>query len=187
MVGNDIVDIAQTKTTTNWRRPRFLDKLFTPKEQAYIHNSSNPFLMVWQLWSIKEAAYKLYTQENSSRFYNPKQFECELKNQQWLVKYCNYVCYAQTKVTSKYIISEARLERLKMTSKVVRFNSKDALIQSQQLRLQVLNLISETKSIDKSQLSIIKTKNGVPLVLYKSTKINLSISHHGIYGAYAIC
>lgn len=184
MVGNDIVDIAHAKTTTNWQRPRFLGKLFTSKEQAFIRNSDDPFVMVWQLWSIKEAAYKLYTQENPSRFYNPKQFECELNNQQWSVNYHNFICYVETTITSDYISSEARLERFKMSSKVVKFSSKDILIQSEYLRSQLLNLISETKSIDKSQLSIIKTKYGVPLVLYKSTKINISVSHHGGYGAF---
>lgn len=187
MVGNDIVDIAQTKITTNWQRPRFLEKLFSLQEQAYIHNSSNPFVMVWQLWSIKEAAYKLYTQEYPSRFYSPKQFECELKNQQWLVRYNYYICYVNTRVTPNYILSEARSEPFKMTSKIVRFESEDVKIQGQQLRSRVLNFISETKSIDQSQLNITKTKFGIPQVYYKSTKINISITHHGTYGAYAIC
>ena len=33
MVGNDIVDLAEAKKASNWQRPRFLEKLFTPNEQ----------------------------------------------------------------------------------------------------------------------------------------------------------
>jgi len=76
MIGNDIVDIAEARQRSNWQRPRFLDKLFTLQEQQLIQNSDNSFLMVWRLWSMKESAYKLYTQLHPSRFYNPKQFEC---------------------------------------------------------------------------------------------------------------
>ena len=41
---------------------RYLDKLFTKEEQEYIITATNPSIMVWALWSMKEAAYKLYTQ-----------------------------------------------------------------------------------------------------------------------------
>ena len=66
MIGTDIIDIVEAKKTSNWERPRFLEKLFTSNEQQLIHNSENKFVMVWRLWSMKEAAYKLYIQLNSN-------------------------------------------------------------------------------------------------------------------------
>ena len=44
MIGNDIVDIAEAKKDSNWQRSRFLDKLFTSKEQQLVHQSKNSFL-----------------------------------------------------------------------------------------------------------------------------------------------
>lgn len=43
MVGNDIVDINEAKSASNWQRPRFLEKLFTTKEQFTIRNAETPF------------------------------------------------------------------------------------------------------------------------------------------------
>ena len=48
MVGNDIVDIGLAKKSSNWTRSRFLDKLFTKKEQQLIFHSENSFNMVWR-------------------------------------------------------------------------------------------------------------------------------------------
>ena len=59
MIGNDIVDLALAKKESNWKRNRFLDKIFTQKEQLLIANAINPEIMIWNLWTRKEAAYKI--------------------------------------------------------------------------------------------------------------------------------
>ena len=106
MVGNDVVDLEEAKRTSNWERPRYLEKLFTSKEQQLIHNATNSFSMVWRLWSMKEAAYKLYTQLNPSRFYNPKGFECDISDLNGIVKFKDFECNVKTQIASKYILSE---------------------------------------------------------------------------------
>ena len=92
MVGNDIIDIQEAQKKSNWQRPRFLEKLFTIKEQQLIQNSEHSFLMVWRLWSMKEAAYKLYTQLHPSRFYKPKSFECEMNDLNGTVIFQEFKC-----------------------------------------------------------------------------------------------
>ena len=69
MIGNDIVDLALAKKESNWKRNRFLDKIFTETEQLLIFHSENPEIMVWNLWSRKEAAYKIYNRETGIRGY----------------------------------------------------------------------------------------------------------------------
>ena len=76
MIGNDIVDLALAKKESNWKRNRFLDKIFTTKEQVLIVDAENPEIMVWNLWSRKEAAYKIYNRETGIRGYFPLQLEC---------------------------------------------------------------------------------------------------------------
>lgn len=186
MIGNDIVDITEAKKASNWQRPRFLDKLFTSEEQQLIHNSEDAFIMVWQLWSIKEAAYKLYIQNHPSRFYNPKGFECDIKHLKGKVKFKNFSCYVQTKITSDYIISEARLDENKITSEIVIFNSKDAAYQSKFLKSTVLKIISETKKSSLTNLSFNTSEFGIPCVICNSEIITISLTHHGNYGAFAI-
>ena len=76
MIGNDIVDLAIARKESNWKRKGFLDKIFTTKEQLLISNADNPEVMVWNLWSRKEAAYKIYNRKTTIRGYFPLQLQC---------------------------------------------------------------------------------------------------------------
>lgn len=185
MVGNDIVDIAKAKKDSNWQRPRFLDKLFTTKEQQGIHNSSNPFIMVWKLWSMKEAAYKLYTQINPSRFYKPKKFECTIEENKDIVLFQDFKCYVVSKITADYIISEATLKPLSMTSEVIEFKTISET-HSSYLKKKLLSSMSLQYNISEDELGLNKDVYGIPTITYNETKIHISLTHHGNYGAFAI-
>ncbi len=76
MIGNDIVDLALAQKESNWKRKGFLDKIFTKNEQLQISNAQNSEVMVWDLWSRKEAAYKIYNRQTQIRGYFPLQLEC---------------------------------------------------------------------------------------------------------------
>ncbi len=188
MIGNDIVDLEEARRKSNWQRPRFLDKLFTFHEQQLIQNSGNSFLMVWRLWSMKEAAYKLYTQLQPSRFYNPKQFECGINDLEGKVRYKGFSCYTKTKMTSQYIISEARLVDKAMISESIKIDNSSPKQQSDTTKDILLFKISEHYQILKKELKVVKSEFGIPSVYQNSKKLNMSISisHHGNYGAYAI-
>ncbi|RZN83865.1 MAG: 4-phosphopantetheinyl transferase family protein [Winogradskyella sp.] len=186
MVGNDIVDIAQAKKESNWQRPRFLDKLFTEKEQQIIHSSENSFLIVWRLWSMKEAAYKLYTQCHPSRFYNPKKFECIIDGNSGIVKFQNFKCYVVTKTTSDYIVSESSLKLSKLKSKVVKLDSECLTNQSEFLKRKLITSASKRFYGSEVQFNIKKNNHGVPAMEFNNRKVNISLTHHGNYGAYAI-
>ena len=188
MIGNDIVDIEEARQKSNWQRPRFLEKLFTLKEQQLIYNSDNSFLMVWRLWSMKEAAYKLYTQLQPSRFYNPKKFECEINYSDGKVRYRDFLCYVKTKITSQYILSESHLVATKLHSECIKIWHSSPKTQSENIRAILLSKVSEKCNILQQDMRIVKSEFGVPSVYNKSKKLNIgvSISHHGNYGAYAI-
>jgi phosphopantetheinyl transferase (holo-ACP synthase) len=53
VIGNDIVDLALARKESNWKRPGYLNKIFTTKEQLLISSAENPNTMVWNLWSRK--------------------------------------------------------------------------------------------------------------------------------------
>lgn len=188
MIGNDIIDIAEARQKSNWQRPRFLKKLFTLREQQIIHKSENHFLMVWRLWSMKESAYKLYTQLQPSRFYNPKHFECEIDDLEGKVRYKDFMCYVKTNITSQYILSEARLGINKIVSECIKMKSNIPKNQSNTIKTQLLSAIAQQFNIMKEDLRISKSNFGIPSVYQNSKKLNIgiSISHHGNYGAYAI-
>ncbi|MFN7674707.1 4'-phosphopantetheinyl transferase superfamily protein, partial [Flavobacterium sp.] len=103
MIGNDIVDLALAQQESNWQRKGFLHKLFTDKEQHLILNSNNPELMVWNLWSRKEACYKIYNRASGQRVFNPIQFECEADR----VVFGDNIFYTQTEITPDYVYTIA--------------------------------------------------------------------------------
>jgi phosphopantetheinyl transferase (holo-ACP synthase) len=75
MIGNDVIDLALAQKESNWQRKGYLDKLFTKKEQNLIYTAQNPTLMVWILWSRKEAVYKIIRQQNGVRGFYPLRIE----------------------------------------------------------------------------------------------------------------
>ena len=157
MIGNDIIDLAFARKESNWQRKGFLDKIFTPKEQLLISNSQNPETMVWNLWSRKEAAYKIYNRLTQKRAFIPKHLECfdlEVKNG---IIYGKVICYNEVYFT-KTTITEDCIE----TNAVLDPADFDKI-----------------KTIDSAK-KIIKT-DGIPNYFDSETKIwkPISKSHHG--------
>ena len=112
MIGNDIIDLELTRTESNWKRKGFLEKLFTENEQKIILLSENPEVMVWNLWSRKEAVYKIYHRQTKKRVFIPKRIECNrVKPQQdhffGLVTIEGLAYVTRTEVTHEYIYTEA--------------------------------------------------------------------------------
>ncbi|MES2573664.1 MAG: 4'-phosphopantetheinyl transferase superfamily protein [Bacteroidota bacterium] len=108
MIGNDIVDLASARKESNWKRKGFLDKIFTKNEQLQILYAQNPEVMVWNLWSRKEAVYKIYNRKTQIRGYFPLQLECfDLEIIDGIsfgkVQIKDSVCFTKTEVTKQFI------------------------------------------------------------------------------------
>ena len=180
MIGNDIIDLKLAKKESNYWRAGFLEKQFSSNEQALIKSTSNTFLLVWRLWSMKEAAYKIYTQQNENRFFAPKKFDCKISlGLNGFVYYENKLFCTSTNINDKYIFTLASLNiNTKAFSQVVSPQLLDKLIKNK--------LEDETKF---SSMGIVKKKseNGVPFYYYKNILLtkSCSISHHGNYGVYS--
>lgn len=157
MIGNDVVDLALARMESNWKRQGYLDKIFTPKEQLLISTAENSDIMVWNLWSRKEAAYKIYNRATGIRGYFPMKLECNYENKSTGSVLCNgYTYYTKTEII------EDKIHTIAVTDKVD-FNF-------------VLELGPKVKIIKKV---------GIPfLVEGKKSSLNLvSLSHHGRYRA----
>jgi len=155
MIGNDIVDLALTRKESNWKRKGFLDKIFTLNEKKMIFASENPELTVWNLWSRKEAAYKIYNRYSKVRAFNPIRLECfnrQMNENVFLgeVYYNNQSFFTSTIITVDYVYSIAVANKLD-------FN--------------------KIKSIDSQY--IVKDSNGIPYNYLTNSPV--SISHHGSF------
>ena len=153
MMGNDIVDLVLAKKESNWKRNRFLDKIFTIKEQVLIVDAENPEIMVWNLWSRKEASYKIYNRETGIRGYFPLQLECSSENTTLgTVTIKDKIFFTQSRIENGCIYTIAVIEKEDF-KKIVR--------------------------IDPA-VEIFK-KNGIPFIIDFDSNMEkpVSISHHG--------
>ncbi|WGD35878.1 4'-phosphopantetheinyl transferase superfamily protein [Olleya sp. YS] len=189
MIGNDIVDLKQAAKDSNWQRPRFFDKVFTEKEQEYISTSSNQHQMVWLLWSMKEAAYKVNVQQLGKRFFNPKRMECELISlKKGIVSIDNEIYFTTSKITEEYVYTVAKLdENIEVNSSIFRTENTSYKITSDTLKQSLLKSISETKGLAIQTLQIKKTEVGVPQIFNNSKQllIALSLTHYGRFSGFA--
>ena len=133
MIGNDIVDLALALKESNWKRKGYLDKIFTKNEQLLIIKSDNPENTVWNLWSRKEAAYKIFNRNTGIRIYNPIQFECFETDKSIGKVMCNGVLYyTKTEINSDYIhtvsvLNSTDFKRIKLLNKNIEIVKIDGI------------------------------------------------------------
>lgn len=122
MKGNDLVDLQQASRESNWMRSKFLAKLFTANEQQLIMFSTTPVEMVWLLWSMKEATYKIHNSYSGIREFAPLKLNCRLNRLN--VDYClgqvrvyNSLYYTESTIhTGDYIHTIAAVRATELNS-----------------------------------------------------------------------
>ena len=182
MIGNDIIDLQQAGIESNWQRKGYLEKLFNNDELLLIKSHSNPKIMVWLLWSIKEASYKIANRSINKRFYAPLKFTCKRleimdENVISVVHFnkCNYLC--QSIILPTYIHSVAQKEKNYLNN----------------LPPVISRIYNDEFPIDpatyglKCEEGIVKDNKGIPWI--ENTSLSqrrpISISHHGRFFAIA--
>ena len=181
MIGNDIIDLSLAKSESNWQRRGFLKKQFTENEQQLILAASNPFVLVWKLWSMKEAAYKVYVQENELRFFAPKKFDCLLISENdGLVNFKSQTFYTSSSVTQDYIFT---LGSARKTTKAY-----TELVRPELIDMRIKSKLEDVTTFSASEIEQKKTANRAPVYYYKNILLtkSCSISHHGKYGVFSL-
>ncbi|MBD3581013.1 4'-phosphopantetheinyl transferase family protein [Flavobacterium selenitireducens] len=103
MIGNDVIDLKLAAAESDWRRKGFLEKLFSGKEIAMILSSAAPDVSVWNLWSRKEAAYKIFNRTTGMRLFNPLYFECRDLSASSYVFFAGQTVFCRTEITPDFI------------------------------------------------------------------------------------
>jgi phosphopantetheinyl transferase (holo-ACP synthase) len=155
MIGNDIVDLNLARKQSNWKRKGYLNKIFSSQEQTLIHNDSNPELMVWNLWSRKEAVYKIYNRQTGNSGFFPLKLECFFDDKNsGTVRIDNFVFYTQTQIEDDFVYTVAVSE---------------------------FTLFDKIKSLETTEN--IEKDNGIPFYVGSESqkKQPVSITHHGLF------
>lgn len=157
MIGNDVVDILQSRRESNWQRKGLTEKIFTTDEQLLITQDPEPEMLFWLLWSMKEAAYKIYNRQTKIREYIPKKLACTISAKN--TAYCTgkVICQGNVYYT-KTTITQDSLHTIAVTCP------------------DQLNNVMEIKKKD-----ILKDDNAIPYLFNPTLNIlqDVSVSHHG--------
>ena len=176
MIGNDIIDLSLARTQSNWERKGFLEKQFTQKEQQLISSTRDSFEMVWRLWSMKEAAYKIVVQQLEKRFFAPKKLECQIISEtEGEVTFENQTFKTNTRASRKYMYTVAGEEEVGWLGK---------LLTGEELKQE----IGAKVGLIPSEIQIKKNAIGVPTIYHKGCRISRSFTktHHGNYSAFEL-
>lgn len=188
MIGNDIVDLELARYNSRWQEQRFLDKLFTVEEQDFIRSDNHQFQNIWRLWTMKESVYKITSRAEGIVRFNPKDFECAVINPSvGFVIYKNGSVSTVTKTQQKYIQTTAFLKP-HWTAKVYEFSSSDSHTQHTESVRHISKAYAAYKNVPNRSVAIIKNYRGIPhfYINGRMQEEQLSITHHGHYGAYVI-
>ena len=185
MIGNDIVDLRLAKTQNNWRRAGYLQKIFTKEELHQILNSENRNIMVWLLWSMKEAVYKAWQRKNNlAPKFNPRSFNCSIQS------------LNSKSSTGKVIIGEELFftksffnSRLIHSLATARENEKiiwKSLSSKVNLKQSFLKEFEATAGPFSKLPVLKKNRHFIPhLFINGQTKCDFSLSHHGSFSGFA--
>lgn len=189
MIGNDIVDLKFASSSLNWREKRFMEKVFSAKEQKIISDSLNSFQTLWLLWSMKESAYKIYVRQYADKFFAPSKLQCNLlSSNDGIVEIFHETYKTNTIIDKDYIYSIAYKDSSEnILSDCFKLGNTAYSNQHYTSYQNLLYAIAEHENVSAKSLLIRKDEFGTP-VLYRNNQahsITLSITHHGHYGAYA--
>ena len=77
-LGNDVVDLADPETRLADLHPRWVERVFTPRERAALEASPSRHRLHWALWAAKESAYKARKRLTPGTVFSPLEFAVDL-------------------------------------------------------------------------------------------------------------
>jgi hypothetical protein len=78
MIGNDIVDLRDPEVQPGASHPRFDRRVFSSEERGALRASGARERLRWILWAAKEAAYKVARKRDASCVFSPVRFVVHL-------------------------------------------------------------------------------------------------------------
>ena len=183
-IGNDIVDLCDPLAQSKENNLAFLARVFSSEEQRLISKSIAPHVMLWTLWSIKEASLKAAKKLLSNINFIPKKFSCEIieaKRARWRCYY-NSACFnVHVTTTSDYVHAVAVSNDVFFISTVLAEKSEENA--SNTVRVLALRLLAELGVLADA------IRHKPPRFYRNETEVenwDVSLSHDGRFIAAAV-
>lgn len=194
-IGNDIIDLDEASK----HRPQYYERLkrsSLAEDEWLLNDLPNGNTGLWLLWSLKEATYKSLVQGDwdGRRFY-PNDFHVTSLKQNTNdfigeIVFNNRVVRTTTSIQNKFLHT-VTLPENDFTTRSAYFEcpGDDYEHQSGEVRNQAIGALADSLNLDSGLISIEKNEDQVPQFYLNEAYlsfVDLSLSHHGRYGAYAM-
>ncbi|MFT4664314.1 MAG: phosphopantetheinyl transferase (holo-ACP synthase) [Polaribacter sp.] len=188
--GNDIVALDDSDFQTDARIGRWIEKVCTSNEAAYLAASHQVNQNRWGLWSCKESVYKVLIKTGVAPFMNAKRIEIVYGEstgegtQNFIATFERKKFYGISSMNKHWVHSiccDFPLEEQSYHSEIL---NTDVDTASQELRVKIIEVLKINHQIKVDK--IIQSPSNIPTVICinPETEIDLSISHHAPYSAY---
>lgn len=174
MIGNDIVDTEAASAESNPLRRGWINKVYAPSEKEFIGASGSSVQILWLLWSMKEAAYKIFNRCSGTVFYAPQKFICKLQEQNAMGA-AGIVTFGAEQYFTTSIISPGFI------------HSTATMIQGEAPHINIYPIKTLLSDILPEGYQFVRQEGNPPLLFNKQTReyIPVSYSHHGRWHALA--
>jgi len=209
-VGNDVVDLRDPETQPGALHPRFDARVFTPAEREQIDDGEQGHRTRWLMWAAKESAYKAAKKLDPRTVFSPRRFEVELQGErEGTVRFGGSVFSLLAELSDElvHVVAAPASEAMQTASgpadrsafetgkrfwlqfETARLSSRarDALVAGLEVRQMAARALGSLLEIPRQRIELIR-RGRVPRALFEGVRlpIDLSLSHHGRFGAYAL-
>lgn len=188
MIGNDVVDLRRALEQSNWKRTGFLAKVYSDTEQKIIKEATDRNLMVWLLWSMKEAAYKAHQRAYKlPRQLNWKDQQCSIVSFN-LTKTRGLVWVKGTAYSTTTTISSEYIHTTATRNPDLKTDTFCKLDTGRSIKIMFLKLISKHLHLPVRSLHLEKNSDEIPSVFYRGKEVftRFSFSGHGRFYALSL-
>lgn len=211
LCGNDIVDLQSSEAAGKGGDRRFVDRILTADEIKLFASFGSSDLLLWLMWAAKEAAYKVASKTQPGLSFIPRHFQVSFPD--WSTLLCQRLPFAgadglvmtsggvlriRAEITPDHIhvvaaASRAILNRV-VAAKTKPWGEAGEIPQAEESNLTsrfALEAVAAVLGTEPSELEIRRLPMprglGPPVVYHekKPAAVDLSLSHHGRYAAYA--
>ncbi|HJO23565.1 MAG: 4'-phosphopantetheinyl transferase superfamily protein [Myxococcota bacterium] len=186
MLGNDVVDLADPEVRGGPAHPRFDARVFSPPERRALESESAPNRLRWTLWAAKEAAYKLAVKRDPNAIFAASRFVVRLDGASHGQVAHPGGCVAVTLDVRDDTVHAVARDTAASEVVIGLASCADSTDASAAVRHLAVHDVASRLGVTQSDLQLGRRGRIPTLSLRGSDRhLDLSLSHHGRYVAFA--
>lgn len=183
MIGFDIVSLTESQFDSEDRMVAYATKVLTESEMSWWKNQPNQFLALWKLWTIKESVFKIESKLGAERLLVPKKYEVLMREEGKL----GIEEESEVVGTLGEYLAVSVVEPDCVYSAVAQTAQEVKAIRVAHFPLENDNPDFQSMAVHQQLSQFLDQNPEIAAGLTSESSIDISVSHHGLWGGFAIC